>query len=139
LFQTHRNIKWIGVGLVDSKSIFSYYYRLRQKLWKLFERITSGKFLWSARGFTMYSQELEKIAQKHKADLYIGHNLGALRAIVIASQKFNSISIFDFEDYYSGEHQKENFISRLIKKYESSHSMPNALNCVASDFNIISV
>lgn len=135
LFESNNRIKWIGVGLLNKKSIFSYYFRVRQNLWKLFEHLTSCRFLWTARGFTMYSQELEKMALQFKADLYIGHNLGALRAIVLAAKKFNSISIFDFEDYHSGEQHQERIAYQLVKKYESVY-VPRVNYLTASSYLI---
>ena len=118
LFQKQKNIKWIGVGVSNKKTFLEYYYRGRQKIWKFLSFLTlSGSFL-NARGFTLYSQELEFAALNVKADLYIGHNLGALRAVVLAAKKFNSKSIFDIEDYYSGEYHKKSFYCKLINKYQ---------------------
>lgn len=135
IFESNERIKWIGVGLLNGKSIFNYYFRVRQFLWKLLEQLISCKYLSTARGFTMYSQELEKTALQHKADLYIGHNLGALRAVVIAAEKINSLSIFDFEDYHRGEHHKESIIYQLVKKYESVY-VPRLNYSTASSYLI---
>jgi glycosyltransferase involved in cell wall biosynthesis len=46
---------------------------------------------------------LQAEAKKHKADLYIGHNLGALPAVVKAAKKFNKPCGFDAEDLHRYE------------------------------------
>jgi len=46
---------------------------------------------------------LIKEAEKHPADLYIGHNLGALPAIVKAAKKYNAKCGFDAEDFHRNE------------------------------------
>lgn len=118
LFQDQKNIKWIGVGLLNSKSIVHFCFRLRQMFWRLVNFFTYCHFVRTAKSFTLYSQELTAAALKHKADLYIGHNLGALRAVVLAAQKYKSKCIFDLEDYYSGEFEKDSFDYKLIVQYE---------------------
>ncbi|MDB5150603.1 MAG: hypothetical protein JWQ57_4623 [Mucilaginibacter sp.] len=42
-------------------------------------------------------------AKKYRADLYIGHNLGALPAIVKAARKYHAKSGFDAEDFHRQE------------------------------------
>jgi glycosyltransferase involved in cell wall biosynthesis len=51
---------------------------------------------------------LEKAAKKEKADLYIGHNLGALPAVVEAGSKWKTICGFDAEDYHRGGYRDFN-------------------------------
>ncbi|GGH15248.1 glycosyltransferase [Mucilaginibacter phyllosphaerae] len=46
---------------------------------------------------------LLKEAKKHKADLYIAHNLGALPAVVQAAKANNSLCGFDAEDFHRHE------------------------------------
>lgn len=46
---------------------------------------------------------LLKTAIKEKADLYIGHNMGALPAIINCSKLKKTPAVFDVEDYYSGQ------------------------------------
>lgn len=46
---------------------------------------------------------LIKKAKSIKADLYIGHNLGALPAVVLASKKHNAKCGFDAEDFHRQE------------------------------------
>jgi hypothetical protein len=69
----------------------------------------------------LYSQELNSLALKHKADLYIGHNLGALPAIFSASKYYNAKSIFDFEDYHRGELKDFSIQTNKIKLIESKY------------------
>ena len=91
LFQNQKNIKWIGVGVSNRKTFLDYYYRARQKIWKIFSFLTlSGSFL-NARGFTLYSQELESAALKIKADLYIGSAFVYMaRSHNISARNFNT-------------------------------------------------
>lgn len=42
-------------------------------------------------------------ARRHKADIYIGHNLAALPATVRAAKKNNALCIFDAEDFHRNE------------------------------------
>jgi len=46
---------------------------------------------------------LTREAKKHKADLYIGHNLGALAATIKAAEKHGAKSGFDTEDFHRQE------------------------------------
>lgn len=46
---------------------------------------------------------LTREAKKHKADLYIGHNMGALAAVIKAAKKHNAKSGFDTEDFHRQE------------------------------------
>jgi glycosyltransferase involved in cell wall biosynthesis len=132
LFKKENKIKWVGVGLTNNKSILNYYFRARQKCWKLFNFLTGLRFIRSAKSFTMYSQELTFMALRYKADLYIGHNLGALSAVVKAAEKHGVRAIFDFEDYYSGEFCVSSFESKLITEYERSYVPKIAYATVSS-------
>jgi glycosyltransferase involved in cell wall biosynthesis len=121
LFEDQKNIKWIGVGFTHQKSFYFYFIRARQKFWKIFNSLTLCRFITTSKSFTLYSEELENMALRNRGDLYIGHNLGALRAVILAAKKFNSKSIFDFEDFYSGEHAEDSIYNKIIKKYESKY------------------
>lgn len=46
---------------------------------------------------------LEYEAAKHQADIYIGHNLGALSAVVKAGKKYGKPCGFDAEDFHRNE------------------------------------
>lgn len=104
LFQQYPEIKWMKVGAhpVHNKWLYRYD-RLRQKLYNYFTKVFPDNALFAIRSMTLYSQELVKQAQKIKADFYIGHNLGALPAVVNAAKQNKAKAIFDFEDYHRGE------------------------------------
>jgi glycosyltransferase involved in cell wall biosynthesis len=55
-------------------------------------------------------------AKKHKADLYIGHNLGALPAAVKASKKHKKPCGFDAEDFHRYETLNNNNDKEVILK-----------------------
>jgi glycosyltransferase involved in cell wall biosynthesis len=46
--------------------------------------------------------ELERAALRTRADLYIGHNIGALRAAVLAAHRWGTRAGYDLEDYLPG-------------------------------------
>ncbi|GAB3927717.1 glycosyltransferase family protein [Mucilaginibacter myungsuensis] len=62
-------------------------------------RLTAFTHLAVARGSLFLMREVAN----HKADLYIGHNLGALPAIVKAAKKFSAKCGFDAEDLHRYE------------------------------------
>jgi len=57
----------------------------------------------SAYAVTRAGWHLIHAAKQQKADLYIGHNLGALSAVVQAAKKNGKPSIFDAEDFHRHE------------------------------------
>jgi glycosyltransferase involved in cell wall biosynthesis len=61
--------------------------------------------------------ELVEQAERRPADLYIGHNLGALPAALAASQKHAARLGFDLEDFYS-DHLAQNGANSAIEKLE---------------------
>lgn len=77
--------------------------RIRFKAARLANRNFGNGRLFAERAQARAYDELLKEAIKCKADLYIGHNLGAL-AIAVNAATFNSAKAgFDFEDYHRGE------------------------------------
>jgi len=108
LFKENASIKWVKAGYHLSKEKWLYNYaRLRKKYWNLLYKILGDKYDGAIRSSVLYSQELNTEVKKHKADIYIGHNLGAMPAIVIAAKQNKSKALFDFEDFHRGE-GKEN-------------------------------
>lgn len=104
LFKKQSNISWIKAGYHPTKNVWLYKYaRLRKNVWHLFYKIFGDMFNASLRSHVLFSQELENETKKHSADLYIGHNLGAIAAVVKAAKKFNAKANFDFEDFHRGE------------------------------------
>lgn len=68
---------------------------------------------------------LIKEAKKHKADLYIGHNLGALPAIVKAARLYNKPCGFDAEDFHRQEVSDDvNSYHFKIAKYIEDKYLP---------------
>jgi glycosyltransferase involved in cell wall biosynthesis len=86
-------------------------------MWQGIYKLIGNHFDAAIKSSVLFSQELKTAALKCKADLYIGHNLGALPAIVKASQKFNAKSIFDFEDFHRGESYQSKVLSKVENKY----------------------
>ncbi len=120
LFDEVPKIKWIKAGFHSQYQPFSYWFaRLRQKIWLLFYKMFGDQFDAPIKSLVLFSQELASIALNHEADLYIGHNLGALPAIVKASKKYNTKSIFDFEDYHRGEFNENSVHTEMVIKVEN--------------------
>lgn len=69
----------------------------------------------------LFSQELKDAACNIKADVYIGHNLGAQPAVVIAARKHGAKAVFDFEDYHRGENPPESQQTKLVKCIEENY------------------
>jgi hypothetical protein len=98
------DINWqcVNEKTIDSK-LFNGLVRLRRTIWHKVYYIFGDILGSSAKSSVLYSQDLIKHAIKFKADLYIGHNLGALPAVIKASKLHNAKSSFDFEDFHRGE------------------------------------
>jgi len=57
-----------------------------------------------ARALSRTAPELVRAARRDRADIYIGHNLGALPAIIAGARKNGGRAVFDLEDAYSDMH-----------------------------------
>jgi glycosyltransferase involved in cell wall biosynthesis len=68
--------------------------------------------------------ELERAALRTRADLYIGHNIGALRAAVRAAHHWGTRSGYDFEDYLPGmrpQHEAPSALDAVIERTEREY------------------
>jgi glycosyltransferase involved in cell wall biosynthesis len=120
LFNEYPSIIWIKAGYDAKTEPIGYWYaRIRQKVWKLIYKLIGNYFDAAIKSLVLYSQELNSIALQKKADLYIGHNLGALPAIVKAAKKNKAKSIFDFEDFHRGEAAEGSLQTRMVKEIEN--------------------
>ncbi|HET9058230.1 MAG TPA: hypothetical protein VFN30_15405 [Chitinophagaceae bacterium] len=104
LFKQLPQIHWIKVGYHPTKERFRYQLvRIRRKIYEWLFLFLGNKLHAAERSLVFYSQELVNAACKVKADLYIGHNLGALPAVIAAAKKNHGKAGFDFEDFHRGE------------------------------------
>lgn len=97
--------KWksIRVGGDPGKQPLTYFFsRILYKITKTVYKKARLKFL-AEPAATRSTYFLIEEAKKHKADLYIGHNLGALPATVIAAKKHKAKCGFDAEDFHRQE------------------------------------
>lgn len=108
LFQKYPSIEWVKVGAhsVADKFLFLLA-RIRMKFYHLFFIIIGNRNDSAIKSTVLFSQELYAVAKKYKADIYIGHNLGSLPAIINASHLHQAKAIFDFEDFHRGEDLKD--------------------------------
>lgn len=77
-----------------------------------------ANFAVSRTGYSLLTE-----AKRHKADLYIGHNLGALRAVIAAAKKYNAKCGFDAEDFHRMEVNDDiqSFNYKIVKHIEDSY------------------
>lgn len=123
LFKKYPDILWINAGCNIRFRKFNFLYlQIRQKIWQLVFRLMGNQFDAAIKSLVLYSQELTALALMHPAELYIGHNLGALLAIVKASKFYNSKSIFDFEDYHRGEMHENSLHSQMVTNVENHYT-----------------
>jgi glycosyltransferase involved in cell wall biosynthesis len=136
LFANFLNIQWIKSGYHPKVQPIGYWYaRIRQKFWRSVYKLVGDRCDAAIKSLVLFSQELTSIALDNKADLYIGHNLGALPAIVKASKKFNAKSVFDFEDYHRGELEKSDLNTRVIINTENRY-IPHVSSITAASPSI---
>lgn len=123
LFNKYPDIQWVKAGFHFRSDKFNYFYaRIRQKIWQVVYKLIGNRFDAAVKSLVLYYQELNELVLKHPADLYIGHNLGALPAIVKASKYYNAKSIFDSEDYHRGEFNENSLYSQMVIKVENHYS-----------------
>ena len=116
----HNNVNWIKVG-VTINNPFYFLYRLRRKIWE-FIFINFGNIFDAAiKSHALFVNELVKAAIKIKADIYIGHNLPSILAVISAKKSHNGIACFDFEDFHRGEEDIDSFHWRKVKAIENAY------------------
>jgi len=122
LFNEYPSIEWIKAGYQAKTEPVGYWYaRIRQKVWQFIYKSVGNFFDAAIKSQVLYSQELNSFALQKKADLYIGHNLGALPAIVKAAKKNKAKSIFDFEDFHRGEAANGTLQTKMVKEIENCY------------------
>ncbi len=89
------------VGGMPTTSIW-YWSRLRFRLARRNStKAGVGRFGPKEWAVSRTTPELMAAARKNKADIYIGHNLGALPAVVAGARENNGRAFFDLEDVYA--------------------------------------
>jgi len=122
IISENKDIQWIRVGKNNEENRFSFLLvRLRKKAWTITYKYFGDIFDAALKSSVLFSQELIISARKIKADLYIGHNLGALPAVIIASKRFNARACFDFEDFHRGESNTKDYQSCKVKCIEDKY------------------
>ena len=122
LFEDYREINWVKAGYHSASNPLGFFYaRFRQKIWHIIYKIIGNHFDAAIKSLVLFSQELTSVALQHKADLLLGHNLGALPAIAKTSIKYSIKSIFDFEDYHRGEADEKSFQTKRVIDVEDTY------------------
>jgi glycosyltransferase involved in cell wall biosynthesis len=123
--------KWKTIrvgGSPDNEKLLYLFGRIIYKLANLIYKQVGNVGLLPETVISRTSVLLIKEAKKIKADLYIGHNLGALAATVLAAKYHNKPCGFDAEDFHRQE-TTDNLVSHHYKtvKYLEDKYFP-ALN-----------
>jgi hypothetical protein len=133
LFARYPQINWVKAGHHPQKQRRLYQWaRLRRKLYHVLFRIAGNRLDAAVRSFAFYSQELTSTALRHKADLYIGHNIGALASVVLAARKHGVKAAFDFEDFHRGEDTYDSIHWKKVKAIEDDYVQSLAYATAAS-------
>lgn len=119
LMKQYPDIEWIVAGVHPNHQPLRYKFaRLRQKIYQYLFRFFPSNVGFAIRSNVLFSQELMHKAISKEADLYIGHNIGALSAVTTAARRFQRKASFDFEDYHRGEDKEGSVHWRKIKLIE---------------------
>ena len=104
LFKKYASIKWLCAGYhpAEQKALYLFA-RLRQKMYQYLFRAGIRNAFTAVRSMSLFTQELIAAAKRTKADVYAGHNLNALPAVVAAADANSVSAVFDFEDFHRGE------------------------------------
>jgi glycosyltransferase involved in cell wall biosynthesis len=122
LFKNTPKIEWIKAGYHPVANSVKYKLaRARRKFYETLFRYLPKAFNSPIYALVLFAQELEAKACSIKGDVYIGHNLGALPAVVKAAKKFNAKSGFDAEDYHRGEWAEGTAGHLLTTKVENKY------------------
>jgi hypothetical protein len=104
LFKKYPSIKWVCAGYHPAEQKAKYVVaRLRQKIYQYLFRAGIRNAFTAVRSMSLFTQELIAAAKRTKADVYAGHNLNALPAVVAAADANSVSAVFDFEDFHRGE------------------------------------
>jgi glycosyltransferase involved in cell wall biosynthesis len=121
LFDQNTQIEWIKAGYHVRDQKWRYLLaRIRQKCYHYLFQLFNNSGIIALRSMTLFSQNLMIAGIKHKADIYIGHNLGALPGVIDAAKKHGGIAIFDFEDFHRGEDAADSLHWQKVVAIENS-------------------
>ena len=122
IFSLYSEIEWVKVGYHPVyKKWENRIARIRQKFFYFLYTILGNRYDAAIKSLVLFSQELIYVAKRQNADLYIGHNLGALPAVVIAAKYNNAKAAFDFEDFHRGEAPEESLHWKKTKLIEEKY------------------
>ncbi len=110
--------KWRAVrigGDPDNENLIFFFSRLIQFISKMISRYSKVRFLTSI-AIARPAYFLARSASKYDADLYIGHNLGALPAVVKAARARRKLCGFDAEDFHRFEADDDPASEDVVRK-----------------------
>jgi glycosyltransferase involved in cell wall biosynthesis len=112
--------KWKAIcagGDPQQTKITYFLSRVIHKAAKIISRRTQGKY-WAELAIARGGYFLIREAKKHQADIYIGHNLGALPATVKAAKANKKPCGFDAEDFHRFEVSDDKANTDVVLKTE---------------------
>lgn len=120
LLKSFPNIKFICVGYHPIYNNLGYKWaRIRRRFHSTILKKFGDVLNIADYSTILFAQELLREAKRHKADLYIAHNLGAL-PIAVKVAKYHGAKVgFDAEDFHRGEFHigsAEQEITKLIEE-----------------------
>ncbi|WP_412467647.1 hypothetical protein [Pedobacter sp. KLB.chiD] len=121
-----KNKYWKAIrvgGSTHKQKLIYWYTRIQHKLATSILKLTDPRNLLAEAAIGRSTYLLTRKAQTIKADLYIGHNLAALPAVIKAAKKNNAKCGFDAEDFHRNEQSNEikNFDVRLKTYVEDKY------------------
>lgn len=132
LFQNNPGIQWIlAGGHPEHQKMLYWYTRIKHKISRYLAQVFPSVQSFQEMAFIRTSRELEKKAVSIYADLYIAHNLGALRPVSRAAAKYRTRYAFDAEDYHRGQENPESIGNKQTVLLED-HYLPGVAGCTAA-------
>jgi glycosyltransferase involved in cell wall biosynthesis len=123
LFKKNTSINWVRAGYhATEHKLLHLYARLRQKLYEYLYRAGIRTVFTAVRSMALFTQELVSTAKRIEGDVYAGHNLGALPAVIAGSHEHRVPAVFDFEDFHRGEDQEGSMQWIKAKMIEDAYS-----------------
>jgi len=110
--------KWKAIcvgGDPQKKKVIYVFSRLMHKLARVINEKSGGRYL-STLAITRAAFFLMRETKKHRADIYIAHNLGALPAVVQAASANKKPCGFDAEDFHRFEVSDDTSSSDAVLK-----------------------
>jgi len=119
----HPETYYCAGGDPGHAKITYWYTRVRHKVCAMLYRWLHWDFF-APCAINRTHAELLQMAKRHRSDLYIAHNLGALPAAIYAARHWSSKAGYDAEDMHSAEFDDKTYWLYLLNKYVEEAYFP---------------